>query len=83
MSCSGGGAPAEDGYHPRTPGTEPSGVVSECDFRYENFEVEDIYKRWDDLVDADKFPKYEAFLRGLAASVCSSPRSNCPRCVLL
>ena len=43
-------AQQQRGYHPRTPGAAPSGVVKECELFYENFDVDDIYERWDNIV---------------------------------
>ena len=41
-------------YHPLTPGALPSTEVKECILRYENKDIEDIYKRMSRIVPFDK-----------------------------
>ena len=41
----------------------PAEEVKECTLHYENFDVEDIYKQWDDLVPKDKLPLMERFVQ--------------------
>ena len=55
-STSATSAPSQQqrGYHPRTPGTKPSNVVKECELFYENFDVNDIYERWDNIVPKEQ-----------------------------
>ena len=53
------------GYHPRTPGAKPSGVVKECDLFYENFDVEDIYERWDNIVPEEQRAPIRNIMRGI------------------
>uniref|UniRef100_A0A7S2RIL5 tRNA carboxymethyluridine synthase n=1 Tax=Mucochytrium quahogii TaxID=96639 RepID=A0A7S2RIL5_9STRA len=43
-------------------GTDPSKVVDECNLHYENHDIEDIYKRWDNIVEQEHWEPLESAL---------------------
>eukprot|EP00659_Diplonema_papillatum_P020576 gene20576-31688_t len=51
-----------------SPAASPCSTVGELDFTYDNKSIEDIYKRWDNMVSKDEEVIFEKFVRDLATA---------------